>query len=158
MRANWRRHSANMPPEEDTFLYTMDLLMEDFGKKHLPQYCVLCEPMKVVGKHRDEVMVELLVVLFTTFFPSFQDYILETKEALLQGLLDRREKKSFDSWQNKLAVLLQRQMEEDLKDFLNDIQRHLLKYSGVEIEADKFQHMLTQAMFVLKEEWMRKGD
>lgn len=54
-----------------SFLYTLDLLVDSFGKKHVKKYCALCEPMRVMGEHRDEVIVQLVVALFTSFFQSF---------------------------------------------------------------------------------------
>lgn len=139
---------------EDAFVYTMDLLMEDFGKKHLSKYCALCEPMKVLGQHRDEVMVELLVVLFTTFFPTFHGYLLEVRDNLVQGLLGRRERRTFDSLKEKLHTLLEEQIEADLKDFFTDLRKHLLKYASVELEGEKELQVLGQVFVRLRQDWM----
>lgn len=139
---------------EDALLYTIDLLMEDFGKKHLPKYCVLCEPMKVMGKHRDAVMVDLLHSLFVTFFPSFSAYLSEVRDNLLRGLLDRGPKRSFHSLKDKLQTLLREQIAADLKDFFTDLRKHLLKHTGTEPEAAKEAEILGKVLDRLAEEWM----
>jgi len=143
--------------ELEAFDYTLDLLMEDFGKKHDKETCVLCEPMKTVGLHRDAVMVDLAQTLFLAFFPSFEDYVLELRESLTQGLLDRRERGEYDSWQDKLKDLLRRQVLADLGDFLGDIQKHLIKFAGVEIEAERRETILGQAMARLERDWLWKA-
>ncbi len=137
------------------FLYTLDLLMEDFGKKHLRQNCVLCEPMKNFGLHRDEAIVHLGEALFTTFFPSFRDYVSEMQETLLHGLLDRRERGSFKSWQDKLKNLFRQKIAEDLKDFLEDIYKHLLKHAGVSIDSARREQIFQKTLACLEKGWIR---
>ncbi len=166
LRANWQRRLAQQRPTEvvsegdrvsDAFFYTLDLLMEDFGKKHQGSQCALCEPMKVVGQHRDVVMVGLAIALFTTFFPSFENYILEMKDNLLQGLLDRRDRKDYGSWKEKIKVLVEDQIKKDLSDFLQDIQKHLLKYTGNPLEESRFEQIYQKALSRLQKEWVGKG-
>jgi hypothetical protein len=139
---------------EDALLYTLDLLMEDFGKKHLPKYCVLCEPMKVMGKHRDAVMVDLLHSLFITFFPSFSAYLSEVRDNLLRGLLERGQKRSFDSLKDKLQALLREQIAADLKDFFGDLRKHLLKHTGVKVDAAKESKIISKVMDKLQAAWI----
>ncbi|MFO1463569.1 MAG: hypothetical protein U1F66_07300 [bacterium] len=143
--------------ELEAYDYTLDLLMEDFGKKHQKENCVLCEPMKTVGLHRDAVMVDLAETLFLAFFPSFEGYVLEVRDGLMQGLLDRRERGPYESWQDKLKDLLRRQVLNDLGDFLTDIQKHLLKFAGVELEAERREAVLAEAMARLERDWLWKA-
>lgn len=139
---------------EDAFLYTIDLLMEDFGKKHLPQYCALCEPMKVMGKHRDAVMEALVYSLFTTFFPSFASYLSEVRDNLMQGLLERGERRSFSSLKEKLQALLRGQIQADLKDFFTDLRKHLMKYTGTPLEPEKEAEVLGRVLDRLFAQWI----
>lgn len=140
--------------ELEAFDYTLDLLMEDFGKKHLKESCVLCEPMKTLGLHRDAVMVDLAETLFLAFFPSFEGYVQDLKESLVQGLLDRRNPRRYDSWQDKLKDLLREQVLADLGDFFTDIQKHLIKHAGVELEEERRAEVLAQAFGRLERGWM----
>lgn len=140
--------------QEKNFYYTLDLLMEDFGKKHLSENCALCEPMKAMGKHRDEIMEELAFKLFTTFFPSFDDYILEVQETLTEGLLRRDRPPESRSWKDKLKALLKNQIKKDLERFLLDIDKHLEKYASVPLEAPRRERILTTTMKRLQEEWI----
>jgi hypothetical protein len=130
--------------------------MEDFGKRHQKESCALCEPMQTMGRHRDEMMVELTEALFLAFFPSFEGYVQEVKEGLLQGLLDRRDRKAYITWQEKLKDLLERQVLADLGDFLNDLQKHLLKFAGIELEAERREAILGQVMDRLRKDWLLK--
>ena len=140
--------------ELEAFDYTLDLLMEDFGKKHSKESCVLCDPMKTLGLHRDAVMLDLTETLFLAFFPSFEGYVQDLKETLVQGLLNRRDAKRYDSWQDKLKELLRDQVASDLGDFFTDIQKHLIKFAGVEIEPERREEILAQAFARLEKGWM----
>lgn len=142
--------------ELEAFDYTLDLLMEDFGKKHRKDCCVLCDPMKTLGLHRDEVMLDLTETLFLAFFPSFESYVQDLKESLVQGLLDRRDPKRYDSWQEKLKNLLREQVMADLGDFFTDIQKHLIKFAGVEIEEERRATALAKAYTRLERGWLWK--
>jgi hypothetical protein len=159
LRSGGRRSPPGNSPasghlhELEAFDYTLDLLMEDFGKRHQKDSCVLCEPMKTLGLHRDAVMVDLSETLFLAFFPDFESYVLEVREGLVQGLLDRRDRKAYDSWQEKLKELLRKQVLSDLGDFLSDIQKHLMKFAGVEIEAERRVAILQQSMERLERGW-----
>lgn len=140
--------------KEACFYYTLDLLMEDFGKRHESEFCSLCEPMRVMGLHREEVAVELCVALFTTFFPKFEDYLLEIKESMLQNLLRRERGPAFGSWQKKLLALLRTQVKKDVESFLQDIQKHLKKYCAVELPSDRFEELLSRSLVRLREDWI----
>jgi hypothetical protein len=151
--------SAGLPEalrskEEASFFYTLDLLMEDFGKRHRPEDCALCEPMKVMGKHRDEVMVELNFALFTAFFPSFEGYLAELRDSLMQKFLSRKEGRSHGDWKDKLKQMVQEQIREDAASFLSDILKHLSKFAKVEVEAPRRKKILEQSLQRLKSEWM----
>lgn len=141
----------------DPWCHTLDLLMEDFGKKHRKELCVLCEPMQILGLHRDAVMVDLAESLFLAFFPSFESYVLEVREGLLQGLLDRRDKGNYGSWQEKLKELLVRQVAADLRDFIGDIEKHLRKFASVELEDDRRDAVFQEAFSRLEKEWLWKS-
>ncbi len=145
----------NLDPEE-AFLYTLDLLLEDFGKRHLPSHCVLCNPMQVMGMHRNEIMVKLLVTLFETFFPVWEEYILEIKDSVLQGLLDRRNRQNYGNWKEKFLGLVEQQVETDLRDFQKDVENHLKKFAQVEVEPARSEEVFAAALTRLKEEWIRK--
>jgi hypothetical protein len=165
IRSRWAREFAKdgkvqvekekLDPEE-AFFYTLDLLMEDFGKHHRAAQCVLCNPMQVMGLHREEVMIRLLVTLFETFFPLWEEYVLEIKESVLQGLLDRRNRKGYGSWKEKLLDLVNQQVEADLGDFLRDIEKHLGKFSQVELEPMIHDRIFAKAFQILQERWVRR--
>ncbi len=138
---------------EQAFLYTIDLLMEDFGKRHRTELCALCNPMKIMGRHRKEVMIELLMALFTTFFPSFENYVSDVKGSLLEGLLDRRDRRTYSNWKEKLKCLLNNQIETDLQDFLRDIENHLAKFSQVSVEDEQHEEILEQALQQIHKNW-----
>lgn len=140
--------------QSNAFYYTLDLLMEDFGKKHQREHCALCEPMKVMGLHRDEVMVRLNLTLFTTFFPSFEEYLLEMKDKLMEGLLKRRAEGEPKAWQARVKKLVQAQIEEDVGDFLGDIQKHLIKYSKVKLENKRRDKIFLETLTQIQKEWM----
>jgi hypothetical protein len=140
--------------KEACFYYTLDLLIEDFGKKHESEFCSLCEPMRVMGLHREEVAVDLCVALFTTFFPKFEDYLLEIKENMLQNLLRRERGPTFGSWQKKLLSLLRTQVKKDVESFLQDIQKHLKKYCAVEMPLDRLEELLYRSLARLREDWI----
>ncbi|MDX1385997.1 MAG: hypothetical protein R3257_00300 [bacterium] len=140
--------------KEACFYYTLDMLTEDFGKKHESEFCALCEPMRVMGQHREEVALELSVVLFTTFFPKFEDYLLEIKESMLQNLLRRERGPAFGSWQKKLLSLLRLQVKKDVTSFFEDIQKHLKKYCAAELPADRLETLVGRAMIRLKKDWI----
>ncbi len=142
---------------EDSFYYTLDLLMEDFGKKHLLEQCILCNPMRVYGEHRDEVIFRLLVALFYRFFPSLDDYLADARKNLMEGLIIRKNGKIYPSLQEKFSDLLQEQMKGDLRDFGREIQKHLLKHAQVEISPEKIEEVLARVMGVLQEQWMEIG-
>ncbi|HEX5035324.1 MAG TPA: hypothetical protein VFW62_12665 [bacterium] len=141
----------------DPWIHTLDLLMEDFGKKHRKELCVLCEPMQILGLHRDAVMVDLAESLFLAFFPSFESYVMEVREGLLQGLLDRRDRGNYGSWQAKLKELLVRQVATDLRDFIGDIEKHLRKFASVELEEERRAAIFTEAFSRLEKEWLWKS-
>jgi len=141
---------------EEAFLYTLDLLLEDFGKRHDPNRCVICNPMQVLGLHRDAAMEKMLVTLFETFFPVWEEYVLEIKDTVLQGLLDRRGKRTYGSWKEKFLELVQKQVETDLGDFQKDIENHLRKFASVELEPERVQLVFNQALKHLQATWMRK--
>jgi hypothetical protein len=143
--------------DHDPWCHTLDLLMEDFGKKHRKELCVLCEPMQILGLHRDAVIVDLAESLFLAFFPSFESYVLEVREGLLQGLLDRRDKNNYGSWQDKLKELLVRQVAADLRDFIGDIAKHLLKFASVELEDGRREAVFQEAFSRLEKEWLWKS-
>lgn len=147
--------ASEQAPRQDPLAHSLDLLMEDFGKRHIRENCVLCEPMKILGKHRDEVMVELGEALFLIFFPSFEGYLSEVREGLMQGLLSRQGK-AYDSWQDKVRELLYLQVQSDADDFISDMQRHLLKFSGVEINLERRTLILSKMMSRLEEKWWWK--
>jgi len=140
--------------QERDFYYTLDLLMEDFGKKHVSDHCALCEPMKVMGKHRDEIMEEFALTLFTTFFPSFDEYVLEVQETLTEGLLRRDCQPESHSWKDKLKFLLKNQIKKDMESFLLDIGKHLEKYASVPLEEAHREKILGTTMKRLQEEWI----
>ena len=148
--------ATEQPDRQDPLAHSLDLLMEDFGKRHVKENCALCEPMKILGRHRDEVMVELGEALFLAFFPSFEGYLAEVRDGLLQGLLNRQGK-AYDSWQEKVRELLCLQVQSDADDFVSDIQRHLLKFSGVELEPERRASILAGIMARLEEKWWWKG-
>lgn len=152
-----RVEKEKLDPEE-SFVYTLDLLMEDFGKRHLPAQCVLCNPMQVMGLHREEIMTRLLVTLFETFFPLWEEYVLEIKESVLQRLLDRRDRKTYSSWKEKLLEVVNRQVESDLRDFLRDIENHLRKFAQVELAEDRSEHVFSEAFRILQERWVRRPE
>ena len=167
IRSRWAREFAKdgkvrvekekLDPEE-AFVYTLDLLMEDFGKRHHPAQCVLCNPMQVMGSHREEIMTRLLVTLFETFFPLWEEYVLEIKESVLQGLLDRRDRRTYGSWKEKLLTLVNRQVETDLRDFLRDIENHLRKFAQVELPEERSERVFADAFQTLQERWVRRPD
>lgn len=143
---------------EGAYLYTLGLLMEDFGKEHKRGSCVLCEPMKSMGMHRDEIIIKLVQTLFTTFFPSFEDYWLGLKENLLEGLMSRKKGgKAYDSLQAKLKDLLQEQIEKDVRDFFGDIKKHLQKYAQVEIGESREEKIIAASLEGLKGGWMKEA-
>jgi hypothetical protein len=144
--------------QHDPWCHTLDLLMEDFGKKHRKELCVLCEPMQILGQHRDAVMADLAESLFLAFFPSFESYVLEVREGLLQGLLDRRERGNYGSWQEKLKELLVRQVATDLRDFIGDIAKHLLKFASVDLEEERRETVFQEAFSRLEKEWLWKSN
>ncbi len=143
--------------QERAFYYTLELLLEDFGKPHQSVACALCEPMKVMGQHRDEVMAQFHYTLFTLFFPSFSEYLAELKETLLTSVLrrgGRDEAPSAQSWQERLNQNLEAQVEIDAKQFLDDILKHLKKFSEVEVDAERQRQVLQKTLGQLKAEWM----
>jgi len=148
------KHPSSKGTYPLVFLYTIDLLMEDFGKKHDSRRCVLCEPMKVAGMHRDKVALELAVALFKIFFPSFQNYVLEVREKLVQGLLDRRDRKTYPTVKDKIKALLTTQIQSDIDDFLLDIQKHLQKFSKGSIDDTRVDQIALEAYERLQNEWM----
>jgi len=149
-----RFKKQNESSMESCFYYTMDLLMEDFGKKHDRDFCMLCEPMKVLGLHRDEAIVKLNVALFTTFFPDFEEYLLEIKENMVQGLLRRNKGPTFPSWQEKLRNLLQGQIKKDAESFLDDIVKHLTKFNEVELDPERREALMDQTFERLQTDWI----
>jgi len=155
-RGEARVDKDQLDPEE-AFLYTLDLLLEDFGKRHLPDRCVICNPMQVLGMHRDAAMVRMLVTLFETFFPVWDEYVLEIKDSVLQGLLDRRGKRTYGSWKEKFLELVEQQVKTDLHDFQKDIENHLRKFASVEIEPIRAEEVFAAALKQLKESWMRRS-
>ncbi len=143
--------------QERAFYYTLELLLEDFGKSHQSVACALCEPMKIMGKHRDEVMAQFHYTLFTLFFPSFSEYLTELKESLLTSVLrrgDRDAERGSQSWQERLRQSLDTQVEVDAKQFLEDILKHLKKFSGVEVDEERQGQILRKTLGQLKAEWM----
>ena len=150
------KNGKNLPVSEDVrvpFLYTLDLLIDSFGKKHVKKYCALCEPMRVMGEHRDQVIVQLVVTLFTSFFQSFRNYLAEVNGTLLKDLLDRRKAEGFDSWQQKLKGLVKIQIESDLSDFLEDVQKHLQKFAEVSLEEERKKNIINLAAVEIEKKW-----
>ncbi len=139
--------------QEAAYHYTIDLLMEDFGKKHFSSRCVLCEPMRTLGKHRDEVIRDLHHSLFTMFFPDFEDYLLEIRESLVQKLL-RRDQEVFPSWKEKLVSQLKSQIRRDAWGLLEDIFKHLKKYCGVTYEPLKQEDFLNRLIQHIFQQWV----
>lgn len=141
--------------QEAAYQYTIDMLMEDFGKKHLQARCVLCEPMRTLGLHRDEVILKLHQSLFLLFFPDFEDYLLEIRETLMQKLL-QRDDEFFPSWKEKLTSQLKSQICKDAWGLLEDIFKHLKKYCGVSHDSPKQEELLARSVGWIYQEWVPK--
>lgn len=140
---------------ESAFYYTLELLLEDFGKKHCPKSCALCEPMKVLGLHRDEVMVRLCERLFTLFFPSFKDYLRDLKSQIMEGLLKKTPEAQNGTLQARMKTMVLAQIYEDIGDFLGDICKHLKKYANVEIDGQRKVKIQKTTYQRIQKEWMK---
>jgi len=140
--------------QEAAYYYTLDLLMEDFGKQHESSFCALCEPMKVMGLHRDEVIASLNYTLFTTFFPDFEEYMMELKETMVHRLLRRQSGSQFKTWQEKMRHLVDIQIKKDAESFLKDIEKHLKKHTGFELPPARAKAILAGTLKKLQALWV----
>lgn len=150
---NTIRYALTPSSQEAAYQYTLDMLMEDFGKKHLAARCVLCEPMRTLGLHRHQVILRCHRSLFLLFFPDFDDYLLEVRESLVQKLL-RRETGDFPTWQDKLMFQLKAQIRRDAWSLLEDVLKHLKKYCEVDYGPLEEKRLLQKSLEAIFQDWV----
>lgn len=142
--------------DHDNYFYTLDFIINDNLKNHHSHRCVICEPMKLMGCHRDIVIQDLLITMVTTFFDDYEDYKEEVKGIVVDSLIRKnKSKKNFSSIQERVDHLILEQLQVDVEDFLSDIEKHLVQFRQSPLTDLRRMEIVNAVMNLLKKTWIR---
>ncbi|MBI2337132.1 MAG: hypothetical protein HYU97_10290 [Deltaproteobacteria bacterium] len=146
--------SASSLVKED-YLYTLDMIINDAQKDHYKEHCVVCEPMKLMGTHRDRVITEMAGTMVGVFFEDFTQYCEDVKGIVLEKLLRRdAQGRIYPTIQARFNELILEQLEVDIQDFVVDIEKHLLKYTQSNLSAKRKEMIVKNTLKMLKKNWI----
>lgn len=155
---DYQRDPSRLALVRENYLYTLDLILNDYHKNHQMDRCVVCEPMKLMGCHRDQVIADLTSTMVKVFFGEFQEYREEIKAIVLEKLLRKDANgKVYATLKERMQALVLEQLRADVKDFINDIEKHMGKYVHAFLDEPRRETIVDQVIGLLHKNWIPHG-